>query len=645
MLSERTSKLIEGWARTSYDSFRIQQPQIVVDGLWKHGDRFLIYCPSLASEATSRSGKPIREWFDQECRAITCPVAIVPRLPIGARRLADRTIAEIGRLTGEPITRAVLQNEIDLQVPDSFPDYYTESGPGSVTIHVSRELSPEEQACLSQYLESQGGDFKIMVETPERVSAAMEDESRAEQNISNILPKHDLILLPARKLPKNLPGNVKDTYETDQEFWLDHRDRIWSDPTFSVNDVLPPTWNESSSKGFVDASVFPASDIRNYLSLYDVTCIAPPLDRVVSKDDGLGLGEDELVELMKLGRVRLVFPQSLDRYSPSLLAKAAAIAPQGILFSRRLAAASICDVRRRVPLLYPAFDITEKRKVIQFLDVLATNAASPHGKKLWKAFGDGLIESWHGPEYSIHLRGAVGTLSFGFGTIIARVQQEFTGRDLRLEMWSFGSAVEWAGALGAALNAPPSNANGYDQAPLMELLAHSYSGVVSDAVPVFSTEPNVIVPELLTISKAVPAVEFATSFMSSDINRFRSLVKNMAGAVVTPKELHAVVEKYNASISAYDKNMERWSRWGMKGLVYGGALAAAGPSGPAWGLFLDWLIEVIENHFGEKRIEVPPLDSILDYCKVIMGLSERGAVLVSRMRNDLNKKHELTRSA
>ncbi|MBU3198506.1 hypothetical protein LL037_18735 [Clostridium estertheticum] len=64
----------------------------------------------------------------------------------------------------------------------------------------------------------------------------------------------------------------------------------------------------------INASVFPQADIRNYLSIYKTLIIAPPLEGCEDEFlSSLGVKLDELIELVMLGRINFVVPQSIDR--------------------------------------------------------------------------------------------------------------------------------------------------------------------------------------------------------------------------------------------------------------------------------------------------------------------------------------------
>ncbi len=640
LLPQSPDAFIEGWAHYSFDSFRIQQPHIETGGLWKYGNRYLIHCPGYTAASVCRDGKPLGQWFDYSCRVASCPINLTPNVPLGSIRLRERTPVEIAQLAGEPTPLGIFSYDLNLHVPSTFPDFFVTDSPqrGTVIIHVSRPLSGEESAYLHQFMEMKGGLFEIVHEPAEQIAAHLQRQMESERKDADRTRQSDLKLIPVRALPKRLPRGLKVAYERDQDFWLDYRHRIWCDPNFSADDALPALWKDNSSKGLVDASAFPVSNIRNYLSLYDVVCIAPPLAYPFTKSESLGIDEDELIGLMSMGKVRLVIPHSLERYFPSFLERAAGVAPDSILFSRRLAVASMCDVRRRIPLLYPALDIENKRALIRLLDAFSASTQVIELKNFWNAFGTSLIESWRNAQYMIHLRGAMGMLPSGLGNILAGIYQIMKREDIRLEFWTCGAPVEWAGAISATLNVPPVAPDGYDQGPIMELIANSYSGIVSDPIPLLDHRANFVAEEILTIADSkVPVLEFAKSFNSGDINRFRSFVRQVSAGTGALEELEDVVNRFNAEVVAYEGRKELWSTYGIKGLVYNGAKiliaqTLGDPAGMKTKLFISWLIEMADRHFGKTQVDVQSVDGLLDYVKAIMNLTSRDAVLVSRMR-------------
>jgi hypothetical protein len=186
------------------------------------------------------------------------------------------------------------------------------------------------------------------------------------------LGQGDINLIPSRCLASN-SRSLRFLVEEDEQFWVDNRRAILTTYHTKPSALLPSEWASTRTLScLVDATIFVPDNIRTYLSLYDTVYLALPLAEAFEKNCiALGVTPRELQELVHTGRIKVVLPQPIDRYPEQWLSAVAEATPQNLLFSRRLASATISDARRRVPFLYTPLSPAERYAL---LHALATNA-------------------------------------------------------------------------------------------------------------------------------------------------------------------------------------------------------------------------------------------------------------------------------
>ncbi|WP_236699816.1 hypothetical protein [Type-E symbiont of Plautia stali] len=183
-----------------------------------------------------------------------------------------------------------------------------------------------------------------------------------ENNTDEDLPDYDFNIEKARKSPGNLtlisssyqrnvlPTLVSEKYQEDQDFWSQNKFSVFSDVSMSREDCLTESFRNTVNSCFVDATVFQRNNIREYLSLYDTVIIAAPLaDSSMCHEfyETFRLNRTELLELVKRGRVKFVTYQNLHRYDLAFIADVLNADPDCVLFSRRLASASLIEIRKK----------------------------------------------------------------------------------------------------------------------------------------------------------------------------------------------------------------------------------------------------------------------------------------------------------
>lgn len=626
--SDQSGMYDDHYARWSYEQLLLQQPHIHFNGLWRIGHNHYIVCPDVEVAQTTES-ENLLHWF-QNNRVIASPVNLVSSPPPNAVRVPERGSSDRVLVAGAPRNRRQLQVDLGLQLPQDFPPFTLDSPDADVVMVTNCPLTDDETKLANAKYASLGyySPLKFVHESNRNLQSQFRYQ----------FGQGDIDLIPSRQLATNFSQDLRLLVEGDEQFWVDNRSRVLSTFYTTSDKLLPREWRSSGSLGcFVDATVFTPDNIRTYLSLYDTVYLALPLSEAFDRNcAALGVTPAELQQLVQHGRLKIVLPQSVDRYPEKLLSAIAEAAPKGLMFSRRLAAVTISDARRRLPFLYTPLSPIQRYVLLHFF---ATHAEGLVGKeksqdfiRLLAEFGD----RWSQSEWSLQSRGAMGMSHLGIGGIAAAVYQQVSGRDLRLELWSAAQKVEWAAALGA--HAFPISKGEYDETAACDMVAGLYGPLVKkNALPPHAALSAVT--DLLAIDNNVSAVEFAKEFSSSDINRLRGLVFRLTRENVSQHQLSDAIRKFNAEIRHYEKRPDLLKSLNIVGLCSAGSVAA-GVVDPAIeklvplaGIFLGFavnrIIDEVPRYSASSGTLIDYLNSLLTW------RSNAGAVLVARARKDI----------
>lgn len=619
------------WERWSYGRLLISQPHVRVEGLWRSPERHFVVCPNVDRDRAT-DGRSLREWFDNSGRAITSPIHIVAAVPEGAERVEARSAEELATLSGEPLTVRDVFVALHLALPIEFPNFHVLDDESSGTvICVPRELSNAEQVLL------RGAYAQLDLPGAYRLEVRNDFEP-SELEFRHAYGQGDIELRPSRRLGRRFSSSLRQLVEEDDDFWSKSRkDLLAADADVRRQDVLPRDFVTSETSCLVDASIFPPTNIRNQLTLYETTFLVAPLgDRLTDQCTALGITQHELAELVSIGRVRLLLPQSIDRYDIGWLSAIAETAPNHLLLSRRLATATVIETRRRWPLLYPSLGTTERRVVLEWLSS-EVRGLGPGPIRLW---GESLLRTlsaaWNGVEHGLNMRGAMGTGHVGIGALAAELFESFYGRDLRLEFWSAASDVEWAAALGASLF--PVSTEGYSEHAASELLA-SLLGAPGEGCPTLVGQSvRVALDGILSVSNTVPAVPFAKEFGSSDVRRLRSIVRDMAKWNQHPSFLNEAIEAFNADVRQVEQRQEYLRALTLDRIAPATATATAAilshvdPATSFGVLISSGILVGAARAFAGKNIAI---GKIVDFIDGALVGKKSDAVLVARVRKQL----------
>lgn len=594
--------------------FALKNPSVSVGGLYHRAGRYML----IARSDAAAGGSPLRDRV-RESKPIGLAVDVAETAPDGWELVPDQDLEAFLHPPAGLKSLRSLFTDLSVRLPKTFPDFnLVETGTG-IAIEVERALSGAERAALDAAV------VTLQIVPPPLVEVA----DAFVPSPFKRRPSGDISLLPARRLPEAASRRLRQHMEDDEDLWSALRGPLFRGDVRGTKDILPPSWRTKRSRCIVPTSVFPARNLRNYLSLYREVVLALPLeskmDEVVAS---LRCSSSDLIELMARGRVRLLLPQPIDRYDLMFLSRAAEVAPDALLLSRRLAAATVADSRERLPLLYPPLDPRERVALVRMLHRAGvTQGAGSPAQKLLMAAAAELGRIYADAEAHVDDRGALMTGSLGVGALVARTFEAARGQNLFLEFTSAASAVEWAAVLDAAVF--PVDVDTYSEVRATEIVASVYSGVGADAAQPIASALLEVLPGLLTVDNDAPVRDVADAFSGSDVDRLRTLVERMSN--VDDAEARAsAIDEFNREVRDYERSVERTGALDIVSL--GGVLGPLLLPGPEKYVGLGtWLLQRLLAAHSLKTVENETLGRLLDRLNApVKGSSD--VVLVSRLK-------------
>jgi hypothetical protein len=629
-------------ARFSYERLVLEQPQIHFAGLWQLGYRYYAVCPDLSGTTETHDGKSLVDWFNTSCRTMTSPIEIVREPPAGAVPAAMRTLDEMIELRGAFRTTRDVFLDLHLALTSAFPNFVLAESNAhhrTAVVEVARTLSDDENAKLHAAFQAVGLPFSLTVRVNPSLHA---DTAQFRHPVIPGFPMGDIDLLPSRRVPLSIARELRSLAEDDDDFWsAKRRTLLGSTELGAGEEVLPPSFSRNRTACLVNAAVFPPKNLRSYLTLYDVVHLVAPLaDKLQEHLAALNASEPDLVGLLQCGRLKILLPQGLDRYDLRWLGAVAEAAPQALLLSRRLAAATVLDTRRRWPMFYAPIGVDERAACLRVL-AKAVDEAPPEIKVLLSSFLETLSSAWLTSELQVTHQGAMGTSVCGVPALAANLVHRVRGHDARLEFWSAGMDVEWAAALGASVC--PKGADSYSEDGFVELIASLFSVHGNERVVAVAPETFIALDGILAVDNDVPLVPFATELASHDIERLREEMRRIAAWNLDADHLRDAIEKFNAEVRRYEHKADRLRTLNVAGFAasVGTAVALAGSEalrhtvGPFASLGAALAAGLFHMARENMTAASPSLSAAMDYANACLGGVRPEAVLVSRLRKEL----------
>lgn len=424
------------------------------------------------------------------------------------------------------------------------------------------------------------------------------------------------------------PNAIKLALEEDEQFWIDSRYSLFAEGNTDRHYYLKPDHSTNSSSCFINPSSFKPQNIRGYLTLYNFIWIVLPLYTNMERTlAGLNITENELIELASTKRVGFVVPGFQMRYAFGMLAKIIEAAPNSVIFSKRLAAASIAESRRRNPLIFPNLNNEDRRSVLDLLADIESTPSNP----LPRVFIEHFSAVWPALEYSFSELGAIGMMRNGLGRVAESIARECHNMELGSVIYETMASVEWAAALGAAYS--PARTDDFNEGPLAEFSASIMTGVkqVSPVGPV--CDMDILINGILCLDNDAPIIEVTEAFKGGDLISLQKIIHEHAKS---GELLSNYANELNKKIRAFEKKQSKLQKMDLLGLVsaasaIGGSLNS--PSATATAAYIPVSVWVLQKIFMQS--DSLAKGPILDWIRAKRFSTSSDAVLVSRLRRNM----------
>jgi len=602
------------WALWATRRLRFAYPELTV-ALYGLDWNFTIYVANCKDEdfpALSRH-------FDHGMRPLTCNIQLSSKVPeVGT--LIDEEIeyeAELW-LNGDPLSAYALNTLMLLAeptLPDGGIDF--DNDRNTWIFQSSASLTDVDNSCIQKAAAKVGiaGPIEVI-----KISAA----PNTTQSVATTSQRQsDLSLITSRRL-RCSSASLRELVEKDEDEW-----RVFLSQRARQELVEPDKDFSQHFACLYDVEHCGDSRLSELLTIYDRVDIIPP---VMSGDGWCEKHKttlSDLQELVRLKRVRIVLPHSIDRYSSSIIEAVAEVDRASIVPSRTLAAKTIIRGQAKEPLLYAPLTSYQRLAILSAISQSITD-------KTYLGLINSYGQLFPGQHDRFMMCGALASLGFGVGAYLGEVFLKLGKQDARIELMTCGAGVEWAIGLGASYI--PRAYDAYDETWNSQIIA-SYLGRTrlrqSDPV---ANRMHVVANGLLAVSDA-PALEVAKNFHSFPISRFRNLARKLMAESADESELQCAIDQINADVRVFEHRAERLACWKLGSLFTTTAVTSAQDSlgmGVAASVISSWLYEVLE-----QKIPSTIRNEISDAKHMLMGLATGAtldAVVVSRSRKAITRK-------
>ncbi len=431
------------------------------------------------------------------------------------------------------------------------------------------------------------------------------------------------------KAKKLVSSTLCAALEKDEDDWIANRNNI-----LNVNnnkDLRPDSLRSKTSRGLVNASLACPENMRNYLSLFEeVILVPPPKGRTDEFLKGLDITQEELLGLVEMGKVHLLLPNSIEKYELTLVEGALERRKANIQFTRRINAFTLQEIRKRNPLFFPAVPTLKKQTLLRTVDE-SLSFLSTADRNMARSVIAEMGHGWLSVPNAMNETNVNFISQFGIVNILDAVLKYHTKKDFKIELMAAAPMVELAAATGAVLM--PTIEPGFDLSPFCQIIANFYSGVPNNSLLIPKPDyTNFAVEEILTISQHVPILEFAKTFNSAEINRFRNLVLDISNSSASSEDIDATIAAFNYFVKQYENNKSRLSAWNIGGFVLNQMGKASGIP------YSSWVLKLLTNTVLKHGAKFEKISSILDSIRGHAHGAYPSAILVSKMRDKIKKK-------
>ncbi|WP_299697407.1 hypothetical protein [uncultured Vibrio sp.] len=608
--------------RHDYERFRFDTHQYTHKGLFTDGEK--LYAVISDVEGNNTLLDELNEQYRMYHTAGIPTGKIVSKIEDGYRLIESRSRLEKTLAYGQPMTVHEVVNDLNLHIPRKYhPFHFDFKFNTNVFRFMSKkqlaEIDKDEIQLICESIGYQGYDF-IFEHKPEISEYPGEVEYEPNQ--------HNNLMLTASGLVQNqFSKPLLTRYEEDEDFWAQNRQSVFSgDEADQKSPFLLPKFVEKKSRCFVDASVFPRQNLRVYLTLYEQVIIALPLNKDAEHFYKMfKLGKHEFRELVARGRLLFVAPQNLHRYSQELLADILMVAPDSIIFSRRLAASTIRGIQNKSGIIGTTFSSDEQYHFLHQCSRIET----PSIQNLTKV----LSEQWQYGEYIVNKEGAVSTHRLGVSSIAAK-GFERRGRDIHLELSTAAMAYEYAQGLGA--HHFPFDGEQYSEVTACQVISGFYNGVHAESKQIQESELGTLLGEIFAIDNDMNILELDSALSNSLIRSLPSIVNQFAD--MDEGERFHKLRALKEDVARIEKNKNRMSRLNISGfpsIAAGAGMESAGVKGGGLVALGGWLLNAINVYADEFELTNSPIYTKLSS---LNHFTSHDAVIVQRVRDTVLKR-------
>ncbi|WP_417439797.1 hypothetical protein [Idiomarina abyssalis] len=607
--------------RHDYERFRLETYHYSHKGLFTDGEKLFAVIPEVKQNATL-----LNELNEQyyNLHSIAVPYAtIVGEVLDNYHLIESRSMLEKVQAYGHPMEMDEAINQINIHIPRKYHPFHVQFlfGTNEFKLTFKTELTQSEQQDIQLICESlghQGYDF--IFETDQTISdypGVVDFKPNTQNNMQ---------LVASGFIQKQFSRELLARYEEDEEFWVQNRQSVFSgDETAQKDEFLLPKFLAKQTRCFVDASVFPKQNLRVYLTLYEQVVIALPLQ---AEDEHFykmfNINRHELRELVARGRLLFVAPQNLSRYSQNLLLDIISVDPNAIIFSRRLAAATMKGIQNKTKIMGATFSSDEQYHFLH----QCSRVDIPEVRRL----ANMLSEQWQFGEFLLDKEGATSAHRFGVSNLAAKSFQE-KGKDLLIELASAGSSYEYAQGLGA--HHFPFDSNDYSEAAACQVISGLYNGVASQTQQIRESELSILLSEVLTINNDMDILELDDALSSSLVRSLPNIVKEYAN--MDESERFQKLRNLEQEVKTIENNKTRLSKLNMSGFL--GSLAGAGMEftdtrGGGLVALGGWMLSTLIAYADELELKN---SSIFTKLSSLNHFTSQEAIIVQRVRDSVSK--------
>lgn len=607
--------------KANYESFVLQHYRLEHAGLF-HDNRML-YAVVKNPQAAGMSLAEVNELYNHQYRTLAVPGPVfVEKEDENFIKISLRTPFERINLFGQSFNTSGFNNQINKAMPPERHPFQ---------VHISWADNRFRFTFKNAVSEAEFQDVILICEGLGYYGYAYEnhtDPHLAEYDFNVEAarkPSGDLTLISGRYLKNRFPRSLVDKYEEDQDFWSENKFSVFSDVSMRREECLTDAFRNAASSCFVDATVFQRNNIREYISLYDTVIIAVPIT------DGPGyrnfyetfrLNRTELLELVRRGRVRFVVYQNLHRYDAEFLADVLSADPDCMLFSRRLAAASLLAIRKKTGVFGYSFD-TEMQYQLQ-------RSCWHSGIDALKILADSLSHNATYLEYSLDQEGALGLSQFGAGIFAANIYKHL-GKELFIELTSSAMGFEYAQGLNA--HHFPVEMAGYSEVNACRVINGIYNGVHASETKLRESEVGTLLSDVLTVSNDMNVLELDDIMTGHGRKRLPDILSRFSG--LSEEARSDEVYKLNKEIKRVEKRADRVASMDISGLIPTAAGALMEYKGIPGGAYVSLLPWVLKSLGIPLRFLDGHQNAVLDKLTQLTHGASPDTLLIHRIRKDI----------